>query len=557
MIRSGEWSHHDRLPLLIMVVEQAWTHHNRKAGMTATEMRATPTTALAPMTHRQVLEAMSGLVLALFVAILSSTVVTTALPTIISDLHGTQDQYTWVITITLLVSTASTPVWGKLSDLMDKKVLMQIGIVIFALGSVLSGLSQSTEQLIAFRAVQGLGLGGLLAMTQVVLAAMISPRERGRYSGYLGAAFAVGTVSGPLIGGLIVDTSWLGWRWCFYVGVPFAAAALVLLQKTLRLPHIRRRVSIDYFGATFLIAGVSLLLVWATLAGKNFGWLSLESTSYVAGGLLLLALAVFAETRAAEPVIPLRLFADRTTSLAVIASLGAGIVLFGSTVFLSQYFQLARGFSPTKAGLCSLPLVLGLAVASTVSGQLISRYGRWKRYLVAGMTLLTAGLTLLALVDATIPLWQLWLSMAVVGLGIGMTLQNLILSVQNSVAAADLGAASATVTFFRSLGGAIGVSVLGSVLSHHVMTSVTAGLVGSNVPAGAAAAASSGQLTNLATANPVLRTLIETAYGDATGLIFAISAPVALICLIAVLFIREVPLRTTTGLQSVTEHSAT
>src|SRR3954452_22124396 len=224
------------------------------------------------MTHRQILESMTGLMLSMFVAMLSSTVVSNALPRILHDLNDGESAYTWVVAATLLTTTASTPLWGKVADLTSKKRLMQVAIVVFIAGSVVAGLSQSVGMLIACRAVQGVGAGGILAMTQVIMAGMVSPRERGRYSGYLGATFAVATIAGPLVGGVIVDTPWLGWRWCFYVGVPFAAAALIVLQATLHLPTIRRPVRIDYLGATLITGGVCVLLIWVSLAGQQFAW---------------------------------------------------------------------------------------------------------------------------------------------------------------------------------------------------------------------------------------------------------------------------------------------
>jgi MFS family permease len=296
------------------------------------------------MSHREVLEALSGLLLGMFVAMLSSTVVANALPTIIGDLGGGESAYTWVVTATLLATTATTPIWGKLADLFSRKMLVQVGLVIFVVGSGLAGIAPGIGWLIAARAVQGVGVGGLTALVQVVMAAMIPPRERGRYSGYLGATFALATISGPLLGGLIVDTSWLGWRWCFLVGAPFALAAFVVLQKTLHLPVVRRAdVSIDYLGATLIVGGVSTLLIWVSLAGHQFAWGSAATALMVGGGLLLLALAIWVESRAKEPVIPLRLFRDRNTALSTAASLFVGVALFGGTVFLSQYFQISRG----------------------------------------------------------------------------------------------------------------------------------------------------------------------------------------------------------------------
>ena len=503
------------------------------------------------MSHRQILEALSGMLLAMFVAFLSSTVVSNALPTIITDLRGTQAQYTWVVTATLLASTASTPIWGKLSDLFSKKLLIQLAIVVFIAGSMLAGLAQSVETLIAWRVLQGLGLGGLQALVQIAMAAMISPRERGRYSGLMGAVMALATVGGPLLGGLLVDTSWLGWRWCFYVGVPFAAVALVLLQRTLHLPVTRRKVSIDYLGAGFLTAGVSALLIWVTLAGSSFAWWSAESALFVGGGLVAVVAFLITETRATEPIVPLRLFRDRTTTLAVIASIATGIAMFGASVFLGQYLQISRGYSPTAAGLLTVPMVAGLLISSTVSGLLITRTGRWKRFLTGGALSMVAGFGLLATLDHLTPMPLFGVFLFVLGIGIGMTMQNLVLAVQNTVAATDLGAASSAVAFFRSLGGTIGVSVLGAVLSARV-----GGLISDGLPDTAGATGGSVGLADLADAPPAVQELIRISYGDATGRIFLVSAVVAAIALVAILFIREVALRTQSGDQRLRAEAA-
>jgi EmrB/QacA subfamily drug resistance transporter len=518
----------------------------RVAVPDAAPVGVVPAVQQGQMTHREILEALSGMLLAMFVAFLSSTVVSNALPTIITDLRGTQSQYTWVVTATLLASTASTPIWGKLADLFSKKLLIQLSIVIFIAGSMLAGLSQSVDTLIAWRVLQGLGLGGLQALVQIAMAAMISPRERGRYSGLLGAVMAVATVGGPLLGGLLVDTSWLGWRWCFYVGVPFAAVALVLLQRTLHLPVTKRDVHIDYLGAAFLTSGVSALLIWVTLAGNDFDWLSTESALFVGFGVLAIVAFLLTELRAKEPIVPLRLFRDRTTTLAIIASVAVGVAMFGASVFLGQYLQISRGFSPTAAGLLTIPMVAGLLLSSTVSGILITRTGRWKAYLVVGAILVVLGFGLLSTIDHETNMVLFGGFLFVLGVGIGMTMQNLVLAVQNTVAASDLGAASSAVAFFRSLGGTIGVSVLGAVLSSHVGDLIRQGLAG--IP-GAAQAASSGEvgLSDFNQAPPAIRTLIRVSYGDATGRIFLISAVMSLVALVAIVFIREVALRTQSG----------
>jgi EmrB/QacA subfamily drug resistance transporter len=513
-----------------------------------------PTTAAAPdgaMTHRQVLEALSGLLLAMFVAMLSSTVVTNALPRIVTDLEGSQTGYTWVVVATLLTMTATTPIWGKLADLFSKKLLVQVALVVFSAGSLVAAAAPSMGVLIGARALQGLGVGGLTALVQVVIASMVSPRERGRYSGYIGAVFALATVSGPLIGGLIVDSP-LGWRGCFFVGLPFALAAFVLLQRTLHLPVVRREVSIDYAGATLIVGGVSLLLVWVSLAGSSFAWASDTSYALVAGGIVLIAAALVVEARfATEPIIPLRLFRDRTTSLATAASVMIGIAMFGATVYLSQYFQFSRGMSPTEAGLMSIAMVGGLLVSSVTTGRIISRTGVWKRYLVGGMVLVTVGFGLLGTIDATTSLWVVGSFMALVGLGLGATMQNLVLAVQNNTRLEDMGAASSVVAFFRSMGGSVGVAVLGTLLSHDVRRNVTDGvqeLAASGRLDQAdlqAAQQSTGHIPDLSTLPGPFRTLYETSFGEAFGHIFLVATPFALAALLCILFIKEVPLRTT------------
>ncbi|MHA6785648.1 MFS transporter [Pseudonocardia saturnea] len=499
---------------------------------TTAPARALPATSPEPVrSRREVLTALSGLLLGLFIAILSSTIVSNALPTIVADLHGDQTGYTWVVTATLLTTTASTPIWGKLADLFSKKLLVQAAILIFVATSIGAGFAGSMGELIAWRAGQGLGAGGLQALAQVVIAALIPPRERGRYSGYLGAVLAAATVSGPLAGGLLVSTPALGWRWTFFIGVPIGLLALAVLQKTLHVPTIKREVHLDYLGAALISGGVSVLLIWISLAGSQFAWGSTTSLSLAGLGVAALVVAVFVELRAKEPVVPMSLFRERTVVLSVVASLVVGVVMFGSTVYLGQYFQIARSYDPTTAGLLTLPLVGGLVLASTGSGQLISRFGRWKAYLVTGAVLITAGLGLLATIDHTTPVPRIGVFLAVLGLGIGMSMQNLVLAVQNTVDVRDVGAASSLVAFLRSLGGTIGVTILGVVLNARVT----------------ALSGTSSGLGGLATDTAAQAEAVRAAYGDGLALVFGISAVASLVTLVAVLLIREVPLRTTVG----------
>ncbi|WP_406247419.1 DHA2 family efflux MFS transporter permease subunit [Streptomyces anulatus] len=512
-----------------------------------------------PMTHRQIMEALTGLLLGMFVAILSSTVVSNALPEIISDLGGGQSAYTWVVTASLLAMTATTPLWGKLSDLFSKKLLVQIALIIYVLGSVVAGLSTSSGMLIACRVVQGIGVGGLSALAQIVMAAMIAPRERGRYSGYLGAVFAVATVGGPLLGGVITDTSWMGWRWCFYVGVPFAIIALIVLQKTLKLPVVKREgVKVDWTGAFFISAAVSLLLVWVTFAGDKYDWLSWQSGVMVAGSVLLGLIFVFTESRAAEPIIPLRLFRNRTITLASIASLFVGIAMFAGTVFFSQYFQLARGKSPTMSGVMTIPMIAGLFLSSTISGQVITKTGRWKAWLVSGGFLVTAGLGMLGTIRYDTEYWHVAVYMFVMGLGIGMMMQNLVLATQNQVAPEDLGSASSVVTFFRSLGGAIGVSALGAVLGNRVTHYVKEGIADLG-PEGAAfghGGTGGGGIPDLDKLPEPLRLVMEAAYGHGVGDVFLYAAPAALVAFVVTLFIKEVALKSSVTTDAPAEASA-
>ena len=513
-----------------------------QAPATAAGSPAPTDAAPTPMTHREILEALSGLLLAMFVAMLSSTVVTNALPRIVTDLNGSQSGYTWVVVSTLLAMTATTPIWGKLADLFSKKMLVQSALVIYTIGSLISAFAPSMGVLIGGRVVQGLGVGGLTALVQVVIASMVSPRERGRYSGYIGAVFATATVSGPLIGGLVVDSP-LGWRGCFFVGLPFAVLAFYVLQRRLHLPVVRREVSIDYLGATLIVGGVSSLLIWVSLAGSSFAWASATTAVLLTLGVALIAAALYVESRVAvDPVIPLRLFKDRTTALATLASVMVGVAMFGATVYLSQYFQLARGMSPTEAGLMSIAMVGGLLVSSIVSGRVISSTGIWKRWLVGGLVLVVVGLSLLSTIDADTPLVLVGVFMALVGIGLGSTMQNLVLAVQNNTSAQDMGAASSVVAFFRSLGGSVGVSVLGAVLSTQVAGTVRTGLADMGVTD---TGHESSSIPDLAALPAPIRDLYEHAFGTAVGHIFLVAVPFAILALVCVLFIKEVPLRTT------------
>ncbi|WP_223694945.1 MDR family MFS transporter [Leifsonia poae] len=506
-----------------------------------------------PTTKRQVLVPLSGLLLGMFVALLASTVVSSSLPKIIADLGGSQSGYTWVITATLLATTVSTPIWGKLADLTNRKLLIQLSLIIFVVGSGLAGLSQSTEMLIFFRVLQGLGAGGLTALVQVVMADIIPPRDRGRYMGLLGAIMAVATVGGPLLGGVITDS--VGWRWNFYIAVPFAIAAIIVLQRTLHIPTHKRKVTIDYLGAVLIAGGVSLLLIWVSLAGNDFDWGSATSIIMVVGAVLLLALAVLVELKAKEPIIPMTLFKNRTFWLAIVASISVGVAMFGTSVFLSQYMQLARGKTPTESGLLTIPMIAGVLLSSVVIGQVISRTGKWKRYMVIGSILLTIGLALMGTIRYDTSFALVFVYMFVMGAGVGMVMQNLVLIVQNAVDPRQIGTASASVAFFRSLGGTIGVSVMGAVLGSRITTLVLDGVAKLGIDP-SKSGISGGAIPNLSTLPAPIRTVIESAYGEAVADVFLIAVPLAIISIIAISFLPNLKLGSKTSVEQIAEQES-
>ncbi|GAA1352961.1 MDR family MFS transporter [Arthrobacter koreensis] len=490
------------------------------------------------MTHRQVLESLSGLLLGMFVSILAGTVVSTSLPLIISDLDGDQSAYTWVVTGTLLATTVSTPLWGKFADLFNRKLLIQLALGIFVLGSALAGFSQDTGTLIVFRVLQGLGAGGLAALSQIIMADIISPRDRGKYAGLFGAVMAVGTVGGPLLGGVVTDA--FGWRWNFFIALPVAIAAIILLQLTLHLPrHAKRKVHIDYLGAVLIAGGVSLLMIWVTLAGNQFEWASLASFLMVAGSAVLLIAAVLVEFKSPEPIIPLSMFKNRTFTLAVVASISVGVSMFGTSVFLAQYMQLARGATPTQSGLLTIPMMAGLLIASTLFGGIISRTGKWKAIMISGGVLTVLGTILLGTLTYETSLVLVGIYMAVLGAGLGMLMQNLVLVVQNSIEVKNLGVATSAVTFFRSLGGTVGVSVLGSVLGTIVSSRIKDGItaLAPADQAAAAAALGSGTIPKISELPSAIAALVESAYGVGVGHVFMYSVPLAVVTLVAVIFL--------------------
>ncbi|MGO2520502.1 MAG: DHA2 family efflux MFS transporter permease subunit [Microbacterium sp.] len=519
-----------------------------------------PTHAAAETTRsaREVFTAISGLIVGMFVAVLSGTIVSTSLPVIIADLGGTQSQYTWVITASLLATAITTPIWGKLADLVDRKILVQLSLIIFTVGTVIAGFSVDTNMLIAVRVIQGIGVGGLMSLVMIAIALIISPRERGKYMGVVGGIMAFATIGGPLLGGLITDT--LGWRANFFVGVPFSIVALILLQFTLHLPRpAKAKVSIDYFGIVLLAVGVSALLIWVSMGGNQFDWDSATSIALaVTAGLAIIAF-ITVEFVVKEPIVPMSLFRNRTFTLSVIASIAIGVSMFATAVFLAQYFQLARGATPTESGLMTIPMIIGQMGASIIIGQLVSRFGKWKGWMVTGSVLTLIGVTLMSTLRYDTPFPLVAIYMFVLGAGLGMVMQNLTLIVQNDTSPRQLGAASSNVNFFRTIAGTIGVTVMGSLLSTSVASYMKDSLSDFTPTTpeeiSALKALGSGDVPNVSELPDTIRTVVEAAYGHGIADSFMIAVPLAVLGIIAIAFIKNNPLSTKTSAELMREQA--
>lgn len=409
-----------------------------------------------------VLVSIGALLLGMLLAALDQTIVSTALPTIVSDLGGLE-HLSWVVTAYLLASTAATPLWGKLGDQYGRKRLFQIAIVIFLVGSALCGMAQDMAQLIAFRAIQGVGGGGLMVLSMAIVGDIVPPRERGRYQGLFGSVFGATSVLGPLLGG--VFTEHLSWRWVFYINLPIGVVALAVIAVVLRIPSKSTRHVIDYLG-TFLIASVATCLVLvASLGGTTWAWGSVQIVGLAVLGVVLAFAFVAVERRAAEPVLPLKLFRVRTFSLSAVISFIVGFAMFGAMTYLPTFLQVVQGVSPTTSGLHMLPMVAGMLLASTGSGQIVSRTGRWKVFPIAGTGVTTLGLLLLHQLDMDSSAWEMSVYFFVFGLGLGLVMQVLVLIVQNAVPYEDLGVATSGATFFRSIGASFGVAIFGTIFA--------------------------------------------------------------------------------------------
>jgi EmrB/QacA subfamily drug resistance transporter len=488
-------------------------------------------------THRQILVVFSGLMLGMLLAALDQTIVSTALPTITGELGGLS-HLSWVVTSYLLASTVSTPLYGKLGDLYGRKRLFQIAIVIFLVGSVICGLAQTMGQLIAFRAIQGVGGGGLMVLAQAIIADVVSPRERGRYQGYFGAVFGVAMVTGPFIGGFLTDQ--VSWRWVFYVNIPLGIIALVVTALVLPTTARRGNPRIDYLGTAILTAAVTCLVLLTTWGGREYAWGSPMILSLGGGALVLLGLLMVVERRVAEPVVPIHLFSNRTFNVATSVSFIIGVAMFGAISFLPLFLQVVKGASATNSGLLLLPLMLGLLTSSMGSGQVITRTGRYKIFPMAGCAIAAVAMFLLSTMGPETTQFAVTAYMVVLGVGIGFSMQTLVMAVQNDVSRTELGVATSSVSFFRSMGGSFGVALFGALFN-----GMLADRVGQTAGIGEAVSSTPEAIRQLPVA---VRSVFIEGFADSLTTVFLYATPLVALAFGITWLMHEVPLKSSTDI---------
>ncbi len=524
-------------------------------------------TPIAQATHKEIMVILSGLMVGMLLAALDQTIVSTALKSIVEDFNGLS-HYTWVVTAYLLTSTASTPLYGKISDLYGRRPVFQFAIVTFLIGSFLAGAAQNMGQLIAFRAIQGLGAGGLMALTFVIIGDLVSPRERGRYQGYFGAVWGLSAVAGPLLGGFFSDSPTVfgiaGWRWIFYINLPFGILALILTSSSLRTSNIRREHSIDYAGAILMVASVTALLIGISVFGPENGWADSKTLGSLALAFVLAVLFLLQEKRALEPILPLDLFKNHTFSLTSALGFIIGAGMFGAIIMLPLFLQVVQGDSATAAGLKLIPFMLGIVSMSILSGKLISKHGHYKRYPVMGLAIMTVGILALSTLNETTPFWELAIYALLIGAGLGLSMQTVVIALQNSVEMKDLGIATSANTFFRSVGGTVGVAIFGSLYASQLAIKIPEGvakLAATNPLALIGATPEKfEQLKNSTTVisefSAELQAVVYHGFVESFQVVFLSAAPITAIGFVLALFMREVPLRTSAEHHAATQEAA-
>lgn len=519
------------------------------------------------LSHKEIMFVLSGLMVGMLLAALDQTIVSTALKRIVEDFDGLA-HYTWVVTAYLLTSTASTPLYGKISDLYGRRPVFQFAIITFLIGSFAAGAASSMTQLIAFRAIQGLGAGGLMSLTFVIIGDLVSPRERGKYQGYFGAVWGLSSVAGPLLGGYFSDHAQIlgvtGWRWIFYINLPFGIAALIITSISLHIPKVKREPKIDYLGALLLVTGVSALLLGISVYGPQNGWTTLKTITSLSIALVLVLLFLYQESRTQEPILPLALFKNHTFTVTSILGLIIGAGMFGAIVMLPLYLQVVKGDSATSAGLKLIPFMIGIVSMSITSGKLITKHGRYKRYPIIGLALMTVGITLLSTLTENTPFWKLSIYAVLIGAGLGFSMQTIVIALQNSVEFKDLGVATSANTFFRSIGATIGVALFGTVyaskLTHNLPIEI-AKLKASNPAALVGAtpekfAALKDNTAVLKTFTPDLQAGIVHAFVNSFHTVFLTAAPITAVGFLVAFLLRETPLRTSAAHHAAKEAAA-